>query len=174
VISRQQAIELFETQDLLDVAMQADAVRKRLHPEGIVTYFIDDERNALPDTVVRVTFEAKDRIEQHVGQLQTIREKQERDNAFTLLVPSFDGTAAEYLKALAISRIYLESIGHVQTSCAMGLKLCQIALRFGADDIDNPSAGEQRPSEEQLRCLIRDAGFIPKQRDAMFGMHFLR
>ena len=56
----------------------------------------------------------------------------------------------------------------------MGLKLCQIALRFGADDIDNARAREQRPREEQLCCLIRDAGFIPKQRDAMFGMYFLR
>ena len=174
MISRQEAIELFETQDLLDVAMEADAVRKRLHPEGIVTYFIDDERNALPDNVARVTFRTGDTIEQHVDRLQTIREKQERDNAFTLLVPSFEATAAEYLKALAISRVYLESIAHVQTSCAMGLKLCQIALRFGADDIDNARAREQRAREEQLCCLIRDAGFIPKQRDAMFGMYFLR
>ena len=72
MISRQEAIELFETQDLLDVAMEADAVRKRLHPEGIVTYFIDDERNALPDNVARVTFRTGDTIEQHVDRLQTI------------------------------------------------------------------------------------------------------
>ena len=174
MISRREAIELFEGQDLLDLAMQADAVRKRLHPEGIVTYFIDDERNGLSDTVARVTFGPGDTIEQHVDRLQTIREKQERNSAFTLLVPFFEATAAEYLKALAVSRIYLESIAHVQTSCAMGLKLCQIALRFGADDIDNAGAREQRPSEEQLRSLIRDAGFIPKQRDATFGMYFLR
>ena len=174
MISRQEAIELFETQDLVHVAMQADAIRKRLHPEGIVTYFIDDERNGVSDAVARVTFRPEDTIEQHVERLQTFRERQQRDNAFTLLVPSFDGTAAEYLKALAISRIYLESIAHVQTSCAIGLKLCQLALRFGADDIENVGTREQRASEEQLRCVIRDAGFIPKQRDAMFGMYFLR
>jgi cyclic dehypoxanthinyl futalosine synthase len=174
VISRQQAIELFESHDLLGIAMQADAVRKRFHPELIVTYIMEVESHPPPDTIARVTFRPGETTEQRVDRLHTIRDMQERGDVFTVVAPSFDGTATEYLKCLAISRIYLESIPHLQTSCAMGLKLCQIALRFGADDIKSAGPRERRPSEEELRCLIRDAGFIPKQREALFQTYFLR
>jgi cyclic dehypoxanthinyl futalosine synthase len=173
VISRQQAIELFDNHDLLGIAMQADDVRKRLHPEGIVTYFIAAENNDSRDTVARVTFRSGETIEQQVNQLQAIREIQEQKDVFKVLVPSFEGTAAEYLKLLAISRIYLPTIPHVQTSCDTDLKLCQIALRFGANDIAPDGPLGHHPSEEQLRCLIRDAGFVPRQRDAGFGTYFL-
>src|SRR5947209_15996044 len=98
--------------------MLADDVRTRLHPEGIVTYFIAAESDDSPDTVARLTFRSGETTEQHVNQLQAIREIQEQKNVFKVLVPSFEGTAAEYLKLLAISRIYLETIPHVQTSCA--------------------------------------------------------
>jgi cyclic dehypoxanthinyl futalosine synthase len=173
VISRQDAIKLFDTQDLISIGMQADTVRSRWHPEGIVTYCIDETDSSL-EIVARVSFGRDETIEQYIDHLDSIRKLQDRGEPFTVVIPSLDGTAAEYLKMLAISRIYLENIPHVQTSSTLGLKICQIALRFGADDIESGGEIQQRPTEEELRCLIRDAGFIPKQRDAMFRTYYLR
>ncbi len=173
MITAQETINLFESDDLVGIGIKADAVRKRLHPERIVTYFLDTDSAAPPISIASITFNSRDEPEQHVRRLQTIHETQERDGALAAIAPSFDGTAAEYLKMLAISRIYLENVPHVQTSWALGLKVCQIALRFGADDISGPGGSQNSPTEEQLRCLIRDGGFIPKQRDALFRAYSL-
>jgi cyclic dehypoxanthinyl futalosine synthase len=63
-----------------------------------------------------------------------------------------------------------------------GLKTCQVALRFGANDVGSVMLEENvvsaagthhRASEEELRRLIRDAGFIPKQRDTLYYSLFL-
>ncbi len=44
-ITRQQALEYFESPDLIGLGFEADAVRRRLHPEGVVTYIIDRNIN---------------------------------------------------------------------------------------------------------------------------------
>src|SRR5207249_4547075 len=40
-ISRKEALDCFRSDDLIGIGMEADAVRRRLHPEGVVTYTID-------------------------------------------------------------------------------------------------------------------------------------
>ena len=40
-LTKQQALEMFNSDDLVGIGMEADAVRRRLHPEGVVTYIID-------------------------------------------------------------------------------------------------------------------------------------
>src|SRR5579884_2982879 len=45
MITRQQAIDLFQSDDLVGIGMEADAVRRKLHPEGIVSYIIDRNIN---------------------------------------------------------------------------------------------------------------------------------
>src|SRR6202012_5780072 len=45
MISRAEAIEMFESPDLIGIGMEADAIRRRLHPEGIVSYIIDRNIN---------------------------------------------------------------------------------------------------------------------------------
>ena len=44
-ITRQQALDCFASDDLIGLGMEADAVRRRLHPEGVVTYIIDRNIN---------------------------------------------------------------------------------------------------------------------------------
>src|SRR5207302_10175224 len=44
-LTKQQALEMFESDDLIGIGMEADAVRRRLHPEGVVTYIIDRNIN---------------------------------------------------------------------------------------------------------------------------------
>ncbi len=145
MISPQQAIDLFESDDLVSLGMRADAVRKRLHPERMVTYFLDVDPASPTESIASIIFDPRDTNQQHVDRLQVIRDNQQRDGSFTAVAPSFDGTAAEYLKMLAISRIYLDNVPHVQTSWTLGLKVCQIALRFGADDISSIDISRPAP-----------------------------
>ena len=44
-ITRQQALDAFQSDDLIGLGMEADALRRRLHPEGVVTYIIDRNIN---------------------------------------------------------------------------------------------------------------------------------
>lgn len=93
-----------------------------------------------------------------------------------------EATAVDYLKTLAIVRLFLEKIPHVQTDwCVMGPKVLELALRFGADDagtVPRLQAGSKEPShhsgESELRRIIRDAGFRPVERDAFFRQSLLQ
>src|SRR6185437_16493327 len=44
-LTRQQALDYFRTDDLIGLGMEADAIRRKLHPEGVVTYIIDRNIN---------------------------------------------------------------------------------------------------------------------------------
>jgi cyclic dehypoxanthinyl futalosine synthase len=44
-LTKQQALEMFQSDDLIGIGMEADAVRRRIHPEGTVTYIIDRNIN---------------------------------------------------------------------------------------------------------------------------------
>ena len=74
----------------------------------------------------------------------------------------------ERLKTLAISRMFLDNIENVQSiGAAQGLKVLQMGLRFGANDA-GPVSAESGGSEEDVRRIIRDAGFMPVQRDMVY------
>ena len=45
MMNRQEAVDLFASDDLIGLGMEADSVRRRLHPEGIVSYIIDRNIN---------------------------------------------------------------------------------------------------------------------------------
>jgi cyclic dehypoxanthinyl futalosine synthase len=86
-----------------------------------------------------------------------------------------EATAHEFLVTLAIARLYLDNIPHLQSSwLTQGLKMGQVALRFGADDMGSvmleenvvSAAGSLHcTSAPEMERVIRDAGFIPFQRD---------
>jgi cyclic dehypoxanthinyl futalosine synthase len=95
-------------------------------------------------------------------------------------------TSVECLKTLAVSRLYLDNIENVQAGeDAQDLKTLQLGLRFGGNDAGsalNPSlvagiagyrAGRGSSGEEDLRRVLRDAGFEPVQRDALYTTCFL-
>jgi cyclic dehypoxanthinyl futalosine synthase len=136
-------------------------------------------------------------IEQRMNHFDIVRQMQEESGAFTAFIPwSFqrentslgrfvkeEATAVEYLKMLALSRIYLDNILNIQSSWVTpGLKTCQVGLRFGGNDVGSimieenvvsAAGAHHRATEEELRRLIRDAGFIPKQRDTLYRTYFL-
>jgi cyclic dehypoxanthinyl futalosine synthase len=128
-------------------------------------------------TTAEMIFGDGETIETRMGFLETLRRTQEETGGFSAFVPvaaatpngrELDGvTAVERLKTLAIARMFLDNIENVQASgTTQGLKVLQMGLRFGANDVGpvRPSAG----SEEDVRRIIRDAGFKPAQRDMAY------
>ncbi len=88
--------------------------------------------------------------------------------------------ADEYLRTLAIARLFLDNIASLQSSwVTMGPKIGQLALFFGANDMGSvmmeenvvSAAGTTYKLEEREICrLIRDAGWIPAQRDQYYSV----
>ncbi len=148
-------------------------------------------------TTATMMFGCGETIEQRVAHLEAVRRVQEETGGFTAFIPwSFqrentslgrfvkqEATGVEYLKTLAISRLYLENILNVQSSwVTQGLKTCQVGLRFGGNDVGSimieenvvsAAGARHRASEEELRRIIRDAGFTPRQRDTLYRTYFL-
>jgi cyclic dehypoxanthinyl futalosine synthase len=293
-ITSEQALDCFASDDLIGIGMEADAIRRQLHPESVVTYTIDARidpalpiapqiesaledgatgvllgtpgpcnlptvealltsiRQAAPEiriqalsaaevlglaettgisaeqmlsrlkaagldtlpgtgtsctspeawltlhraahhaglfTTAEMLFGAGESTMQRVAFLEALRQLQSETNgfvAFTLTsAPSPTGrdlddpTAVEYLKTLAICRMVLDNIPHIQTSAQhQGLKVLQMSLRFGGNDAGSVhpvalSSHSQTASEEEIRRIIRDAGFRPAQRDTLYRTLFL-
>src|SRR5262249_8631180 len=89
-----------------------------------------------------------------------------------------EGTPAEYLRVLALSRIFFDNIPNIQVSwLTVGLKVGQVGLRFGVNDMGSimieenviSSAGaKNRANDTELRRVIADAGFLPRQRTTLY------
>jgi len=157
MLTRRQAIELWQSDDLVALGFQADALRKQLHPEGVVSYTL-----ASDEAVMEHVFALKDNLDAYLDSLDQIRQDATWQ-AFRPLVGR-GATGVDYVKAIAVSRLYLQNVPHIQASIRpFGLKVAQLALRFGANDLELDGM-----AEEELRRVIRDAGFSPKQRDALF------
>ena len=148
-------------------------------------------------TTATMMFGCGETIEQRVRHLEVVRQIQEDTGGFTAFIPwtfqkentslgrtvKDEATATEYLRTLAISRLFLENVVNVQSSwVTQGLKTCQLGLRFGGNDVGSimieenvvsAAGAHHRASEEELRRIIRDAGFVPKQRDTLYRTYFL-
>ena len=84
----------------------------------------------------------------------------------------------EYLKLLAVSRIFLDNIQNIQVSwLTQGLRVGEIALHFGANDVGSimieenvisTAGANYQASRSDLTNLIERAGFIPAQRDTLY------
>ena len=178
-----------------------DDVRKRISRlKSSVNDWIDVHRTCHAigmRSTATMMFGTGETIEQRLNHFDIVREIQEETGGFTAFIPwSFqrentslgrfvkeEATAVDYLKMLALSRLYFENIENIQSSWVTpGLKTCQLGLRFGGNDVGSimieenvvSAAGtHHRATEEELRRLIRDAGFIPKQRDSLYRTYFL-
>jgi len=89
-------------------------------------------------------------------------------------------TAVDALRTVAVSRLLLDNVSHVKAYwVSMTPEVAQIALRFGADDIDGTilhetiyrAAGSRSPSgltAQELVRLIQEAGRVPVERDSLY------
>jgi len=93
-------------------------------------------------------------------------------------IPLAAASAWDYLRTLAVSRLYLDRVENVQASwVTQGGKIGQIALAFGANDMGSTMIEENvvaaagtrfMLAREELVRLVRDAGFAPVQRDTLY------
>lgn len=139
-------------------------------------------------TTAAMVFGSGETFEHRVNHLDALWQLQQETGGFTSFTPwSFapqrsamrgfeEPTAVEYLKTLAISRMFLDNIENVQSNLeTQGLKVLQVGLRFGGNDVGSVllAAGANATTEEQVRQVIRDSGFRPVQRDTLYRTMFL-
>lgn len=134
-------------------------------------------------------------VENKVDHMLLLREQQDQTGGFMCFIPLkcyYGGTDIEHevaeptgydlLKDIAISRLLLDNFAHIKAYwIQLGEKLAQIALAFGADDMDGTiqeekithAAGTQTPLElakAEMKYLISQAGYIPVQRDTLYNL----
>ncbi len=131
-------------------------------------------------------------LEERVDHLIQLRELQDKTKGFSAFIPlafhpqntqlsKLPGTTAyDDLRTIAIARLMLDNFDHIKAYWVMiGEKLAQVALSFGADDLDGTiveekishMAGASSPKglhREQMEHLILSAGFAPVERDSFY------
>jgi len=173
-----------------------DEVRKRVSTKCTSQEWLDVMRAAHQvglRTTATMMFGIGDDISHRVAHLQKIRDLQDETGGFTAFIPwtfqrentalgrkiTEEPTGIDYLQMLAVSRLFLDNIQHIQASwLTQGLKLGQVALRYGADDMGSimieenvvSAAGASTSAcERDLRYQIREAGYRPQQRDILYN-----
>ncbi len=148
-------------------------------------------------TTATMMFGCGETLEHRVNHFQRIYDLQNETGGFTAFIPwTFqpgntalggrgwdEATSVEYLKTLAVSRIFLDNFENVQASwVTQGLKVLELGLCFGGNDVGSvmleenvvKAAGTSNcTTEEELRRIIRDAGFRPARRDTLYTKFFL-
>jgi aminodeoxyfutalosine synthase len=133
-------------------------------------------------------------IEERLEHLDMLRQAQDETGGFLAFIPlAFHPQNTELsrlsrtsgvddLKNIAVARCFLDNFPHIKAYWVMiGQKLSQVALSFGADDVDGTvkeeiithMAGaetEQAMSRDQLLRLIREAGRIPIERGTLYNI----
>ncbi|MCF8124173.1 MAG: aminofutalosine synthase MqnE [Desulfarculaceae bacterium] len=129
---------------------------------------------------------------ERVEHLLALREQQDQSGGFSAFIPlAFHPentglgemartTGLDDLRVVAASRLLLDNFPHIKAYWVMlGPKLAQVALNFGADDLDGTIVEERIThtagattamgmTEEELRHLITSAGFTPVRRDSFY------
>ena len=135
-------------------------------------------------------------IEDRVDHLIRLREQQEKSGGFQCFIPlafypedtqlaHLPGpTGVDSLKTMAVSRLLLDNFDHIKAYWVMlGKRLAQVALHYGANDIDGTiteggelsssysveANNEVRMNKTELVELIQDAGFEAVERDTIYN-----
>jgi cyclic dehypoxanthinyl futalosine synthase len=138
-------------------------------------------------TSVTMMYGLGETLAERLEHLQRVQDVQKRTGGFTAFItwplqpentPEFSHMqktdATEYLRTVAMSRIVLEDVPNLQASwVTMGLKVGQLALRFGCNDFGSLMIEENvvsaanttyRTTTDEIERLVRDAGFTPMRR----------
>lgn len=184
--------------------MLSDRVREILSPKKIKSSqwlkVMEEAHKIGMRTTATMMFGSIEEPEDIVEHLDVIRNLQDRTGGFTAFIPwsfqpgnteigsqftvhgsrFYGATAVDYLRVLAVSRIYLDNIKNIQASwVTQGLKLAQIALRFGANDFGSTMIEENvvkaagvsyTVSKEDIIQAINSAGFKAAQRDTYYNI----
>jgi cyclic dehypoxanthinyl futalosine synthase len=127
---------------------------------------------------------------ERIEHLRMIRDVQDRTGGFRSFIPwtyqpennhlkgRTQATALEYLRLVAVARLFFDNVAHLQSSwLTTGKDVGQLSLHMGVDDLGSimleenviSSAGARHRSNlHELIWLIRSAGRIPAQRDTLY------
>ena len=142
-------------------------------------------------TTATMMFGVGETYADRVEHFRVVRDLQDRTGGFTAWIPwtfqkentVLDGKVEEaggfeYLKTLAVSRLFLDNVRHVQGSwVTQGPKIGQVSLSFGADDLGSimieenvvyAAGARNRMDQEGMRRLLSDAGYEPVQRRTLY------
>jgi cyclic dehypoxanthinyl futalosine synthase len=172
-----------------------DRVRKRISPLKAMS----DDWLRVMDVAHRLGLKSSatmmfghvETIADRIEHLERIRAQQDQTKGFTAFICwTFQAEntrlkaptvgANEYLRMQALSRIYLDNIPSIQSSwVTQGLEIGQVALKFGANDLGSIMIEENvvsqagatfRMTVSDMRRLIRDLGYEPRQRDNWYNL----
>ncbi|HCC54946.1 MAG TPA: dehypoxanthine futalosine cyclase [Desulfobulbaceae bacterium] len=137
-------------------------------------------------TTATMMFGHLETMAERIEHLARIRALQDKTGGFTAFIPwpfQPDNTALshlpkttafQYLRMLALSRIFLDNIDNIQASwVTQGPKIAQLSLFFGANDFGSTMIEENvvaaagvsfRLSEQEIRALVQGVGCVPRQR----------
>jgi len=149
-------------------------------------------------TTATMMFGSVETLEERVEHLRRIRDLQDEavgrgTMGFRAFIPwtfqegnsALEGftepaTAADYLTTLAVSRLYLDNVTNIQASwVTQGLKIGQVALQFGANDLGSSMIEENvvaaagvafSVGADELVAAIRAAGYVPAQRRTDYSL----
>ncbi|MDY0132603.1 MAG: cyclic dehypoxanthinyl futalosine synthase [Desulforegulaceae bacterium] len=141
-------------------------------------------------TTATMMFGHIEKKEDIIEHMERLRQLQDKTKGFTAFIPwtfqpantkikSTTVTSAEYLRVLALARIFLDNFDNIQASwVTQGSKIAQTALFFGANDLGSTMIEEnvvkaadidfRLPMDEMIR-LVQTAGFEPWQRDCFYN-----
>ena len=138
-------------------------------------------------------------LEERIEHLERVRQLQDETGGFTAFIcwtfqpPDAPITedrldmstitpagSFEYLKTQAVSRLYLDNVPNIQSSwVTQGLKIGQLALLFGANDMGSLMLEENVVAEagtvhyltlDEIRAAISELGFEPRQRNVFYQL----
>ncbi len=166
-----------------------DEVRSRIAPRKATTdqwlEVMGEAHNQGLRTTATMMFGHVETSGHRIEHMERLRDLQDRTGGFTAFIPwPFQpgntvidvkpATGQEYLRTLAISRIFLDNFENIQASwVTQGPKVAQISLFFGANDFGSTMIEENvvaaagvshRLSEHEIRRIVQGAGFRPAQR----------
>lgn len=141
-------------------------------------------------TTATMMFGHIETLAERLEHLHRLRRLQDKTGGFTAFIPwpfqpdnttlfdegtSFKTSGWEYLKMVALSRIYLDNFDNIQASwVTQGPKIAQLSLFFGANDFGSTMIEENvvaaagvsySLSEKEICRLVSEAGFTPRQRE---------
>ena len=174
----------------------SDPVRARISPlKGTASDWIDVMRTAHQlgfRTTATMMYGHVETPQDVIEHLRRLRELQDETGGFFAFIPwSFkrgetalssaverDAGPARYLRILAVARLYLDNVPHVQCSWfSEGEKAGELGLHFGADDFGGTliqenvlrAAGHHNTTTtDRVIRVIRNAGFVPVQRNTTY------
>ncbi len=142
-------------------------------------------------TTATMMFGSIETDEERVEHMDVIRNLQDEMGGFTAFIPWYyvpwktplrgkEATGLEYLRVLAVSRLYLDNVPHLQASwLTPGLKIGQVALYYGCDDMGGTILEEQvvhdagstnAATRKDIEEIIIKAGFKPVIRDTYWNL----